>query len=451
MINNVVIMGRLTKDPELKTTQSGLSVVSFTVAVDRNCQKDGERRADFLNVVAWRQTAEFVEKYFAKGSMIAIQGSIQTRKYEDKSGNKRTSVEIVADNVWQAKRKCPGLIIFPPNFPLYVRFSRLVREILLEYTNQLEPFGIDECWIDVTGSEGLFGRSETLAKEIQQRIWKELGITVSIGASWNKVTAKLGSDYRKPHGLTMLSKSNYKAIVYPLPASDLLYVGAATMRKLRNYGIYTIGELATAPDSTLHGIFGKIGLILKQFALGNDQSPVSPYGSEIVIKSVGNSTTTPRDLETDEDVKLVYYVLAESVARRMRELGYKGRTVCISVRDNALSSFTRQGKVPHYTNISSEIEEKAMELFRANYRWERPIRSIGVSVTDFEHDSICTQLDFYTDEGKREKLEALDRAVDGLKQRFGNFAVQRATLLKDKTLTQFNPYEDHTIHPVGYL
>ena len=124
--------------------------------------------------------------------------------------------------LWQAKQKCPGLIIFPPNFPLYIRFSRLVREILLEYTDQLEPFGVDECWIDVTGSEGLFGRSETLAKEIQQRIWKELGITVSIGASWNKVTAKLGSDYRKPYGLTMLSKSNYKAIVYPLPASDLL-------------------------------------------------------------------------------------------------------------------------------------------------------------------------------------------------------------------------------------
>ncbi len=353
--------------------------------------------------------------------------------------------------LWQAKQKCPGLIIFPPNFSLYVRFSRLVREILLEYTNQLEPFGIDECWIDVTGSEGLFGRSETLAKEIQQRIWRELGITVSIGVSWNKITAKLGSDYRKPHGLTMITKSNYKEVVYPLPAPDLLYVGTATARKLRNYGIYTIGELATAPDGTLHGMFGKIGLILKQFALGNDQSPVSPYGSEIVIKSVGNSTTTPRDLETDEDVKLVYYVLAESVARRMRELGFKSRTVCISVRDNALTSFTRQGKVPHYTNISSEIAQKAMELFQANYRWERPIRSIGVSVTDFEHDSICTQLDFYTDEGKREKLEALDRAVDGLKHRFGIFSVQGATLLKDKTLTQFNPYEDHTIHPVGYL
>ena len=257
-------------------------------------------------------------------------------------------------------KKCPGLIIFPPNFSLYVRFSRLVREILLEYTNQLEPFGIDECWINVTGSEGLFGRSETLAKEIQQRIWRELGITVSIGVSWNKITAKLGSDYRKPHGLTMITKSNYKEVVYPLPAPDLLYVGTATARKLRNYGIYTIGELATAPDGTLHGMFGKIGLILKQFALGNDQSPVSPYGSEIVIKSVGNSTTTPRDLETDEDVKLVYYVLAESVARRMRELGLlraersaspcgtmrsppsRGRAKCRTIPISAVRSRRRQ-------------------------------------------------------------------------------------------------------------
>lgn len=353
--------------------------------------------------------------------------------------------------LWQAKQKCPGLIIFPPDFTLYIRFSRLVREILLEYTNLLEPFGIDECWIDVTGSESLFGHSETLAKEIQRRIWEELGITVSIGASWNKVTAKLGSDYRKPRGLTVLSKANYKELVYPLPASDLLYVGAATARKLRGCGICTIGELAAAPDATLHGVFGKVGLILRQFALGNDQSPVSPYGSELVIKSVGNSTTTPRDLETDEDVKLVFYVLAESVARRMRELGMKGRTVCVSVRDNALASFTRQGKTNHCTNISSEIAQKAMALFRANYRWDRPVRSIGVSVTDFEHDSVCTQLDFYTDESRREKLEALDRTLDGLKQRFGNFTVQRATLLKDKPLTQFNPYEDHCIHPVGYF
>ena len=170
-----------------------------------------------------------------------------------------------------------------------------------------------------------------------------------------------------------------------------------------------------------------------------------------MIKSIGNSCTTPRDLEDDGDVGLVLWVLAESVAARMREQGFVGQTVCISVRDRGLQSFTRQRKLPHPICLSSEITAAAMEIFRANYRWDEPIRSIGVSVTDFSHDDIPVQLDMYDDYQKREDLAEIERTVDGLRRRFGNGCVRRAALLRDTDLTGFDPKADHIIHPVGYF
>lgn len=353
--------------------------------------------------------------------------------------------------LWQARQKCPDLVIVPPNYPLYLRYSKLCREIFMEYTPQVEPFGIDEAWLDVTGSTGIFGGGPQIAEEIRRRIRYELGITVSIGVSFNKIFAKLGSDCKKPDAVTVISRDNYKDVAWPLPASDLLYVGPATRRKLASRYITTIGKLASANPANLRRWFGKWGDVLWAFANGEDRAAVAEFDELSVIKSIGNSCTTPRDLEDDEDVKMVLWVLAESVAARMREQGFVGRTVCISVRDRNLQSFTRQRKLPRPTGLSSEIVSAAMDIFRANYRWDEPIRSIGVSMTDFSHDDIPVQLDMYDDHARRENLMQIEQAVDGLRRRFGNGCVRRATLLRDTALTGFDPKADHIIHPVGYF
>jgi len=353
--------------------------------------------------------------------------------------------------IWQAKQKCPELIVLPPDFPLYLRFSRLARDIYLDYSSRVEPFGLDEAWLDITSRENQKDKGEKTAQEIRKRIREELGITVSIGVSYNKIFAKLGSDYQKPDAVTLITKENYRQIAWPLPVSDLLYVGPATKRKLNGFGVHTIGELAQTPVEIFRSKFGKIGDILWCFSNGLDSSPVADFQNDPVVKSIGNSTTTPRDLERDEDVKIILYVLADSVARRLREQGLKGRTIHFSVRDNSLFSFTRQKTLGFYTNLTEEIAGEALSLFREHYQWKRPVRSIGISVSDLEAGTICSQTSLFCDEVKREKMERLDKALDRLKVRFGTFAVQPAVLLKDRKLSGFDPKNDHIIHPVGYF
>ena len=233
------------------------------------------------------------------------------------------------------------------------------------------------------------------------------------------------------------------------PCSDQIFVGTATKRKLNSYGIYTIGELANSGQSFLKSVFGKNGEILYSFANGLDTTPVCHMNDEQALKSIGNSTTTPRDMVNDDDVKTVFTVLAESVARRLREHGVKGRSVTISVRDCDLRSFTRRTHLKTHTDVSSEIITAAMALFRANYDWAKPLRSIGVSVSDFGEDIL--QFDLNGTVEKHEKLERLEHTVDDIRRRFGNYAVQRASLLADVGLSRFNPHDDHTIHPEGYF
>ena len=230
----------------------------------------------------------------------------------------------------------------------------------------------------------------------------------------------------------------------------LLMVGSATERKLAGRGIHTIGDLAGRDPGELTHWLGKMGQTLFLFANGLDQTPVACKDDPQTIKSIGNSTTTSRDLVCEQDVSLVFWVLAECVARRMRAQKLKGRLVSIQVRDKTLSSFTRQHQRKSFTNLASELEADALALFRANYHWSQPIRSVGLSVGDFDRETVATQLEFFTPEIRREKEESVERTVDVLKQRFGNASIGRAALLLDPPLTGFNPYEDHTIHPVGY-
>ncbi len=361
------------------------------------------------------------------------------KKYNIKTG----------EAIWQAKQKCPELITVPPHFELYKRFSSMARRIYSDYTNYIEPFGLDESWLDVTHTIGKNGFE--IADEIRSRIKSELGITVSIGVSFNKIFAKFGSDYKKPDAITMITRNNYRTLVWNSPANDLLYVGKATNKKLNKIGIYTIGDIANAPIELLRSHLGKWGDLIYGFANGYDSSPVAHMDYNNEVKSIGNSTTTPRDMKTFEDVKIVLYVLCDSVCRRLREQGFKTKTVGLSIRDNELNSFTRQCTLADYTNLTRDITKTALELFRHNCQMQRPLRSIGVNVTDFVHDNIPHQISMLQNETQLVNNEKLDKTLDRLKKRFGNYVVRPAVLLGDNGLSGFNPKDDHTIHPVSYL
>ena len=381
------------------------------------------------------------------GDPEARHGIILTANYIAKRRGVKTGMAL-----WQARQACPDITFVPPRMDLYIKFSRIIREIYGEYSDLVEPFGLDEAWIDVTASSGIKGSGRKIAEEINARIRKEVGITVSVGVSWNKIYAKLGSDYKKPDAVTEFSRKNYKSMVYPIPAGDLLYVGRATKRKLYNLGILTIGDLAEADPQMLHRIFGKIGLMLSVFARGQDATPVSLMNTEAPIKSIGNSTTTPRDLTTDDDVNLVLYLLSESVASRCRENGFAGQVIEVYVRDNELMSCGRQRKIGTPTNISEEIHRTAMELFHEVYHWQRPIRSIGVRVADLKPDTYPYQLDLFQDEEYRQRLLKADIAVDDIRRRFGFSSVQRGVMYMDSYLSSLDAKaDDHMIHPHSYL
>ena len=380
------------------------------------------------------------------GSAEERHGIILARNYEARPFGIK-----VGQALWEARQKCPGLVIVPPDYEKYLRFSRLFREILADYSPQVEPFGLDESWLDVTGNLEKYGSGERIADEIRERVKFELGITVSVGVSYNKIFAKLGSDIKKPDATTVITESNYRDVVWPLPAADLLGVGRATLAKLTAYGVKTIGDLANCDPGILKSWFGKWGLFLHVYANGRDNSPVAEIGMEGIVKSVGNSTTCPRDLLNDDDAHIVFQNLAESVAERMREQGLMARTVQISLRTNDLFWFERQTALTQPTFISTEICDAAMKLLRQNWHWEKPLRSIGVRGTNLVPINRIRQLSLFTDEQRREKAERMEYAIDDIRRRFGHYAIDRALLLLDDKLGKLNPKADHTIHPVGYL
>lgn len=380
------------------------------------------------------------------GDPEARHGIVLTANYIAKKHGVKTGMAL-----WQARQACPDVIFVPPGMDLYLKFSSMLREIYGEYTDKIEPYGCDEAWLDVSDSISLKGDGRKIADEISARVKKELGITVSEGISWNKIYAKLGSDYKKPDAITEFNRENYKSLIWKLPASDLLYVGRSTNRTLSKYGIHTIGDLACTDPDFLLKTLGKMGLVIHSFANGWDESPVATEGYSAPIKSIGNSTTTPRDLENDLDVQIIFMALAESVSARLRKHGFKCNTVAISIQDNSLYHFSRQMHLREPTDITGEIMNAAMELFRNNYDWSHPIRSLGVRGADLVTADIPVQMSLFMNEEKRAKQEKMDKAVDEIRRRFGYFSIQRAFMYQDKILSKLDAQGSHTVYPVGYF
>lgn len=370
-------------------------------------------------------------------------GIILAQNYEAKKYGIKTG-----EPLWMARQKCPDVIFTPPRYDRYIELSQAAGQIYEEYTDRVESFGLDECWLDVSESTSLFGTGKEIADEIRHKVRHELGITASIGVSYNKIFAKLGSDMKKPDATTVIG-TDFREKIWHLPADMLLYVGKATYAKLIRYGIHTIGDLACTDPIFLERLLGKNGIMLWSFANGHDQSPVSNTYSRRIIKTIGNSTTTPRDLLTDTDIKIILYILSESVAERMRKEHFYCRSVQISIRDNNLFSYVRQGKLRIPSCTSQAIFEKSYALYQNN-RPTNPVRSLGVRACKLSYIEY-RQLSFLKESTIDQRQEDLERCIDQIRQRYGHYAIQRGIMLMDTALSHLDPIAEHTIYPEVFL
>ncbi|MBO4693009.1 MAG: DNA polymerase IV [Clostridia bacterium] len=358
---------------------------------------------------------------------VAVCGSVEARHGIVLAKNeiaKKYGVKT-AEAVWEAKQKCKDLVILPPDYKAYHKYSLAVREIYSRYTDLIEPFGIDECWLDVTGSTLLFGTGEQIANEIRKTVKRELGITISVGVSFNKIFAKLGSDMKKPDAVTVISKENFKEKVWCLPVGDLLFVGKRTTEKLKENGIFKIGDITLCEDGMLTRIFGKNGLLLKKYALGLDDSPVTPEDKEYKPKSIGRSTTPDHDIKERGEVWRIYLELAEEISDELRKKGLYATGIQVHTRDTSL----KIKEVSHTTdmpvNSALLIARYGMELFDKTYKWNLPLRSVGIRAINLKDDNCAVQEDLFGESDKNEKIEKIEDSIYSVRDKFGKKSIKR--------------------------
>ncbi len=403
-----------------------------------------------------------------RGVPIAVCGSTEERRgivLAKSEEAKRAGIKT-GDAVWQAKRKCPEIVCVSPHFDEYMKYSRMVKAIYARYTDLIESYGIDECWLDVTQSTKIFKKFSPMYTEvdnvkyftdeyltflgdtIREEVKKEIGVTVSCGVSFNKAFAKLGSDLKKPDGTSVISKLNFKSVIYGLPVEDLLFVGKATKDKLYSMGLSTIGRLAAADDGLIRDKFGKFGETLLKYARGGDDEEVKHMDDKREYKSIGNSCTYPQDVTSLERVERLLFVLAESVAARLRESGQGlADTVHLWVRDANLTDFSVQKKVRH-TALCSEIAKSAFELFKANVKPPFKVRALGVTVSGFDNGTSQLTLDEVS--GNYKKLEAVEKCVDEIRKKHGYDKVQRGIVAGEPSQMRNDIKNSHLIKPANF-
>lgn len=344
------------------------------------------------------------------------------------------------DVIWQAKQKAPDLVTVPPHFDLYMAYSKQMFALYNDFTDMVEPFGADECWLDVTGSQKIFGDGVKIADSIRARVKRESGLTCSVGVSFNKVFAKLGSDLKKPDATTVIDRSNFKRLIWGLNADEMLMVGRRIYAHLLKLNITTIGDLANADPVMLKSHFGINGLKMKAFANGEDTEPVREAVKSRDVKSIGHGMTAVRDIETLSDARDLIYYLSEKVAARMRKSGYRGSLVSVGMRDNTLFSIVRQHALPVPTYSSTEIAECALKVFGENWNGD-PMRTVTVSVSKLEGVEEPRQMSFFDDMSRNDKLEKLDETLDKINSKYGS-VVHRASLVGKDFIYDKNDAED---------
>ena len=377
------------------------------------------------------------------GSVEDRHGIVLAKNYKAKAFGVTTG-----EAIWQAKQKCRDLTIVEPHYEQYMKFSKLAREIYGRYTDQIEPYGMDECWLDVTGSRTL-GSGVEIANEIRETIKFELGLTISVGVSFNKIFAKLGSDMKKPDAVTCIERETFRDTIWNLPASEMLGVGRATEKRLSSCGIRTIGQLAAISESFLQSSFGKNGLALKRYANGEDYSQVMRSDYSSPVKSVGHGITTIQDLENSAEVWCVMLELVQDIGTKLRSHKKKAGGIAISIRNNELFTKEWQCRLSMPTHSPTHLAKTAFELFVKNYDWKRPIRSVTVRAISLEGEDVPIQIDIFNDVSMIEKRERLDFAIETIRSRFGKNSIKNAVLCTDIKLSGKNSVD--LIMPTGMI
>ena len=393
----------------------------------------GERTILHSDMNCFYASVEMMLDPSLRGKPVAVCGSTENRhgivlaksELAKKAGVKTGMVN------WEARQLCPGLIMVKPQYDQYLKYSELARNIYQRYTDQVEPYGMDECWLDVTGSYRVCGDGMKIAESIRQEIKEELGLTVSIGVSYNKIFAKLGSDMKKPDAVTEIPKDSFQEKVWPLPASDLLFVGRATAAKFDKYGIHTIGDIAATDPEFLRRLLGVNGLQLWKYAAGKDDTPVMHKDFVSPIKSVGHGITCTADLENEDEVWKVMLELSQDIGHRLRIHKLKASGIQISVRSNDLGFRQYQAPLSLSTQSPSVIAHKAIQIFHDNYRWTMPVRAVTVRAINLRPKDDPEQINLFTDMRRVEKAERLDDCIEEIRRRFGKRAVFQACLLGD--------------------
>lgn len=368
-----------------------------------------------------------------KGKAVAVCGSTEDRhgivlaksELAKKAGVKTGMVN------WEARQLCKDLIVVPPQYDQYLKYSKLTQSIYHRFTDQVEPFGMDECWMDVTGSQGVYGDAMTIAETIRSAVREELGLTVSIGVSFNKIFAKLGSDMKKPDAITQIRREDFMEKVWPLEASEMIYCGRATTAKLAKYGIHTIGQVAATDPLLLKQWFGVNGLALWRYANGTDTSRVCHKDFVSPVKSIGHGITCVADLEDGDEVHKVILALSQDIGHRLRVHELSARGVQVYVRGNDLLGAQFQCKLPFTTQLPSEIATSAFRVFRDKYTWGSKVRAVTVRAIDLVPQSSPQQISLFVDGVKIEKRERLQDAIEQLRDRFGKHAITYGALIGD--------------------
>ena len=368
-----------------------------------------------------------------RGKAIAVCGSPEERHgivLAKSEKAKRAGVKTGMAN-WQAKQCCRDLIIVPPQYDYYLKFSRLLHGIYQRYTYQVEPYGMDECWLDVTYS---VQNPAEIAEEIRQAVKDELGLTVSIGVSFNKVFAKLGSDYKKPDAVTHITKDNFREIVWPLKCSELLYCGNATTEKLAHMGVTTIGDLAAFPVEEIKRRFGKNGVSLWRYANGLDDARVAHQDYVAPAKSVGHGITCVADLENMYEARKVICALSLDIGYKLRYMNLRATGVQLYVRDSQLSFLNWQTKLEFATQDEMTIAQAAYKLLEEKYPWSNPIRSITVTAIRLDNSNNPTQLCMLYDYERHERREKLNKSIDSINDKYGKKSVIPALVLDERKM-----------------
>lgn len=338
--------------------------------------------------------------------------------------------------IWQAKKKCPSLVTVAPHYEIYKKFSEKIFNIYCRYTDLVEPFGLDECWLDVSGSLRLFGSGKEIADELREVIKKEVGVTISAGVSYNKIFAKMGSDYKKPDATTEITPENFKELLYRLPAGDMFTVGKKTAEKLRSLGIMTIGDIAKTRPQVLICLLGENGMTLWQYVNGYDYSPVLTFDYREAYKSIGNGLTFKRDLKNTEDIRTCVFFLCDKVAARLRKHNVECSAVQVGIKDTSFNTVQRSAQLQSPTDLSYDLRRIAMELIENEVDAKKiPIRSLTVTgMKLLRDDEVCEQISFLDLEyhQKREKEHRLEQTKDKLRAKYGVKMLTRCSFIDNE-------------------